>query len=111
MTPWLYLSRWIGPYAVGSTTFLIAACSFFWPPEMSPFTAWRPLIRPHVLMKKPNVNVDDACGAAAPNGGIVLNHLPITWFEYFFAAGVARSPAVPAPPTYAPVTRVESCSN
>src|SRR2546423_15370631 len=97
MTPWLYLSRWIVPYAVGRTVVLIAAWSFFWPPEMSPFTAWRPLMRPHVLMKKPYVNVDAACGAAAPNGGVVFNPLPVMLLPRFFPAAVSSEPPVPAP--------------
>src|SRR2546423_14774573 len=102
MTPWFYWSRWIVPYAVGSTVFLIAACSFFWPPEISPFTACRPLIRPHVLMKKPYVKVDAACGAAAPNGGVAFNPFPLRLFAWFFAAPGGERPGRPCPPPKRP---------
>jgi hypothetical protein len=33
-----------------------------------------------IVTNNPTVNVLDACGAAAPKGGIVLNHLPMTLF-------------------------------
>src|SRR2546423_14637689 len=89
MTPWLYLSRWIVPYAVGRTVLRIAAWSFFWPPEMSPFTACRPLMRPQVLMKKPYVKVVDACGAAAPNVGFVFNFMLLLLFALIISAAAA----------------------
>src|SRR5712691_9347149 len=98
---WLCGPTFTVPYGPSSETCFSAAWSFFWPPERSPLTFFRPSTRPHALMKNPYVNVLAACGAAAPNGGIVLNHLPIIAL-YALAAGVFRSPAVPAPPAYAP---------
>ena len=48
-TAWRFLSSLIVPYGAGSFTFAIAAWSLLLAAEMSPLTAFRPLIRPQVL--------------------------------------------------------------